>query len=111
MPTFIRGKNPKPKDHAESLCGKCDTALSRKDVKDNFKTTCTVCHKKCFLHSKCALKVLKSHNIKLNHQAFKKNAQVFRQSKIDLWCIHCEDDCFWCKVQHTSKYNCIEMNM
>ena len=54
---------------------------------------------------------LKSHNIKLNHQAFKKNAQVFRQSKINLWCVHCEDDCFWCNVQHTSKFNCIEMNM
>ena len=87
-----------------TLCGVCNQKLDQREVDFNYTTTCVVCSEKCWVHPKCAKKLLRtrvqSHVLGTNNKI---NSQIFRQTSVDLFCALCEDSCYICNVRHTSK--------
>ena len=110
MPTKVKQRGQQELTN-EVLCGKCEKPVDEKEKQYEFTHVCQVCHEKAYLHSKCALKLLKNIGINLSHMNHVQNAKTFRQSKIDLWCSKCEDDCYWCSIQHTSKFTNMNISL
>ena len=102
--TMPRLKQVKRSEKIFILCGVCNKQISDKEVELNFTTTCVVCSEKCWVHAKCANRVVKNRigGLLFNNDQ-KSNAKVFRQTSVELYCTLCEDDCYICKTRHTSK--------
>ena len=86
-------------------CGLCKDVVSDKEKEFNYTTDCLVCVEKCWLHARCAQKLLvKKGGMHYNSKNHEATSATFRQTQIELWCSICEDPCFLCDVYHPSKF-------
>ena len=82
-------------------CGFCGKGFKReKNLKNKFCTECNVCKKNFRIHSGCIEKLLSKRNWVNNPMTMNE----WKSTKIDLHCKYCQSDCFWCNVNHSSKY-------
>ena len=82
-------------------CGFCGKGFKReKNLKNKFCTECNVCKKNFRIHSGCIEKLLPKRNWVNNPMTMNE----WKSTKIDLHCKYCQSDCFWCNVNHSSKY-------
>ena len=102
MPTLVKVSS------TQEQCGYCSHDLTSDDIKKNYSKTCLICKQERVIKPTCAVKIAGKRGPhtsgKSKRNVARMSKSVFDKTPIEFYCKLCQEECFYCKKIHTSKY-------
>ena len=87
------------------LCGYCRKVMLRHDITNEvYEKTCVCCKTLCKVHPNCAIKMINKNEDAEKMPTLLCDNSTFNKMDIEFYCELCKTNCFWCNVNHSSKF-------
>ena len=95
--------------NAEDVCGYCNKFVLD-STSHPYRIKCYCCTFISKVHKECVPAILKHNMPNTYNLPDSVSSMHFNKVKFPIYCNKCQQDCFWCKVRHESKFLCIQLS-